>query len=83
MDPLIANTDDLVSILDRVLDKGIVMESWIPVNLQGKEQWVADAHASIVSTAVSVGYGEEAHWEQGRKAFEILFPYWRRDLWSK
>src|ERR1700739_563715 len=40
MDPLIANTDDLVSILDRVLDKGIVMESWIPVDLQGKEQWV-------------------------------------------
>ena len=83
MHPLVANTDDLVSILDRVLDKGIVMESWVPVNLQGTEQWVADAHASIITTAVSVGYGEEAHWEQGRKAFEVLFPYWRRDLWSK
>lgn len=83
MHPLVANTDDLVSILDRVLDKGIVMESWVPVTLQGKEQWVADAHASVISTAVSIGYGEEAHWEQRRKAFEVLFPYWRRDLWSK
>ena len=83
MYPLVANTDDLVSILDRVLDKGIVMESWVPVDLQGKEQWVADAHASVISTAVSVGYGEEAHWEQSGKAFEVLFPYWRRDLWSK
>lgn len=84
MYPLVANTDDLVSVLDRVLDKGIVMESWVPVDdLQGKEQWVADAHARVVSTAVSVGYGEEAHWEQSRKAFEVLFPFWRRDLWSK
>lgn len=83
MHPLVANTDDLVSILDRVLDKGIVMESWVPVDLQGKEQWVADAHASVASTAVSVGYGEEAHWEQSGEAFEVLFPYWRRDLWSK
>ena len=82
MHTLVANTDDLVSILDRVLDKSIVVESWIPLGLQG-EFWVADAHASIVSTAVSVGYGDEAHWEQDKKALEVLFPYWRRDLWSK
>src|ERR1041385_3025594 len=44
MRPLVANTDDLVSILDRVLDKGIVMETWAPVDVQGNEQWVADAH---------------------------------------
>ena len=83
MRPLVANTDDLVSILDRVLDKGIVMELWAPVDVQGKEQWVADAHPSVVSTAVSVGYGKEAHWEESRKGFDVLFPYWRRDLWSK
>ncbi len=83
MPPLVANTDDLVSILDRVLDKSIVVESWVPVDLQGKEQWVVDAHAKVVSTAVSVGYGDQAHWQEGRKAFNVLFPYWRRDLWSK
>jgi len=76
-------SEDLVSILDRVLDKGIVMDSWVRVNLQGAEQWVADAHASVVSSAVSVGYGEQAHWEGRQKSLEILFPYWRRDLWTK
>jgi hypothetical protein len=38
MRSLVANTDDLISILDRVLDKGIVMETWIPVDVQGEEQ---------------------------------------------
>jgi len=28
---------------------------------------VADAHASVVSTAVSVGYGEEAHGKRAGK----------------
>lgn len=83
----IPNSEDLISILDRVLDKGIVVDSWIRVMPQGSEvrieQWVVDAHASVVSTAVSVGYGDQAHWEGGKKAFEVLFPYWRRDLWSK
>ena len=34
MQPLVANTDDLISVLDRVLDKGIVMESWARLSLQ-------------------------------------------------
>ena len=83
MPPLVAKMDDLISILDRVLDKGIVMETWMPVDVQGKEQWVADARPSVVSTAVSVGYGEDAHWEESKKGLDVLFPYWRRDLWSK
>jgi len=76
-------TEDLVSILDRVLDKGIVVETWMPVALQGKEQWVADPCPSVVSTAVSVGYAEQAHWEQDKKGVDVLFPFWRRDLWTK
>ena len=34
MQPLVANTDDLISLLDRVLDKGIVLESWARLSLQ-------------------------------------------------
>ena len=34
MHPLVANTDDLISVLDRVLDKGIVLESWARLSLQ-------------------------------------------------
>jgi hypothetical protein len=79
----IPNTEDLISVLDRVLDKGIVVDTWFPVDLEGKELWVADPHPSVVSTAVSVGYGEQAHWEEDKKGLEVLFPYWRRDLWSK
>jgi hypothetical protein len=79
-------SEDLVSILDRVLDKGIVVDSWIRVMLQGSEvrteQRMVDAHASVVSTAVYLGYGEQAHWEEDKR-MQDLFPYWRRDLWSK
>jgi hypothetical protein len=79
----VSNTEDLISVLDRVLDKGIVMETWMPVDLQGMELWVADPHPSAVSTAVSVGYGDQARWEEDKKGLDVLFPYWRRDLWSK
>jgi hypothetical protein len=76
-------SEDLIGILDRVLDKGIVVDTWIPLELQGKELWVADPHPSVISTAVSVGYGEHAHWEEDKKGIDVLFPYWRRDLWTK
>ncbi|HEY1939564.1 MAG TPA: gas vesicle protein GvpJ [Candidatus Angelobacter sp.] len=38
MYPLVANTDDLISVLDRVLDKGIVLESWARLSLQESRQ---------------------------------------------
>jgi len=28
------------------------------------------------------GYGDQGHWQEG-KDIEELFPYWRRDLWTK
>jgi hypothetical protein len=82
MPPLVAKTDDLISILDRVLDKSIVVESWIPLGLQGGEFWVADATARVASSVVYLDYGEQGSWKEDRET-QKLFPFWRRDLWSK
>jgi hypothetical protein len=75
-------SEDLISILDRVLDKSIVVESWIHVGLEGVELRVADARACVTSSSVYVGYGDRGHWQEA-KDLENLFPFWRRDLWTK
>lgn len=88
MHPLVANTDDLISVLDRVLDKGIVMESSARLSLQ--ESGFSDADSripsgsriSVESSAVYVGYGTRGTWREDLEP-EELFPFWRRELWSK
>ena len=75
-------SEDLVSILDRVLDKSIVVESWIHIGLQGIELRVADARSCIASSAVYSGYGDQGSWKEG-KDVEDMFPFWRRDLWTR
>ena len=82
MHPLVANTDDLISLLDRVLDKGIVLESWARLSLQESGPAVAGNRISVESSAVYVGYGTRGTW-RGDLDVEDLFPFWRRDLWSK
>jgi hypothetical protein len=74
--------EDLVSILDRVLDKSIVVESWIVVGLQGIDYRVADARECTASSAVYLGYGNDGAWHDVQ-TLKDLFPYWRRDLWTK
>ena len=75
-------TEDLVSVLDRVLDKSIVVESWASISLQGIDLRVANARACLASSAVYDGYGEQGLWKESRD-FSELFPFWRRDLWTK
>jgi hypothetical protein len=88
MHPLVANTDDLISLLDRVLDKGIVLESWARLSLQESSFGRADSRVpsgsriSVESSAVYVGYGTRGSWREDME-MEDLFPFWRRDLWSK
>jgi len=88
MRPLVANTDDLVSVLDRVLDKGIVLESWARLSLQESGLTSVDARVpsgsriSVQSSAVYVGYGHSGAWREDPD-LEHLFPYWRRDLWRQ
>ena len=88
MRPLVANTDDLISVLDRVLDKGIVMESWARLSLQEAGLSTVDARVpsgsriSVESSAVYVGYGNRGAWREDAN-LERLFPFWRRDLWRQ
>jgi hypothetical protein len=86
MHELIANTDDLISLLDRVLDKGIVLESWARLSLQESGFSSADSRMpsrsriSVESSAVYVGYGKRGSWREDLE-LEDLFPFWRRELW--
>jgi hypothetical protein len=88
MQPITPNTDDLISVLDRVLDKGIVLESWARLSLQESGFTSADSRVpsgskiSVESSAVYVGYGTRGSWREDVE-LDDLFPFWRRDLWSK
>jgi len=87
MQPITPNTDDLISVLDRVLDKGIVLESWARLSLQESGFTSADSRVpsgskiSVESSAVYVGYGTRGTWREDVE-LDDLFPFWRRDLWS-
>jgi hypothetical protein len=88
MHPITPNTDDLISVLDRVLDKGIVLESWARLSLQESGFGAADSRTpsaskiSVESSAVYVGYGTRGTWREDVE-LEDLFPFWRRQFWSK
>jgi hypothetical protein len=88
MAPLIPDTDDLISLLDRVLDKGIVLDKWVCLALQEFGLTGSDSRArsnpriTVASSAVYVGYGKIGTWRQDL-AVEDLFPFWRRKLWRK
>jgi hypothetical protein len=71
-----------------VLDKGIVLESWARLSLQESGFSNADSRIpagskiSVESSAVYVGYGTRGSWREDVE-LDDLFPFWRRDLWSK
>jgi gas vesicle structural protein len=80
----VETNDDLVSVLDRVLDKGIVIDAWARLTLQGRKLVAAESRAAgeriaIASSAVYVGYGDRGAWREDQKLAK-LFPYWRRDF---
>ena len=82
MRELVANTDDLISVLDRVLDKGIVLESWARLSLQESGFGATDSRTpsaskiSVESSAVYVGYGTRGTWREDVE-LDDLFPFWR------
>jgi gas vesicle structural protein len=79
MVPLIPNTDDLISLLDRVLDKGITIESWVRLSLFGCDLIATDSKVSVASSSVYVGYGKIGTWRHDLDV-EDLFLFRRRDL---
>ncbi|HEY4676026.1 MAG TPA: gas vesicle protein GvpJ [Candidatus Angelobacter sp.] len=82
MHPLVANKDDLISVLDRVLDKGIVLDASARLSVQGSDLKSTDCRVAVSQSAVYVGYGTRGSWREDMEV-EDLFPFWRRELWSK
>jgi hypothetical protein len=88
MAPLIPNTDDLISLLERVLDRGIVLDKWVCLALQELGLTGADSRPrsesriTVASSAVYVGYGKVGTRRQDL-GVEDLFPFWRHELGSK
>jgi hypothetical protein len=44
-----ANTSSLLDVLDRVLDKGIVIDAWVRLSLVGIELVTVEAHVIVAS----------------------------------
>ena len=42
----------------------------------------SDSRVTVESSAVYVGYGKRGTWREDLE-LEDLFPFWRRELWSK
>jgi gas vesicle structural protein len=53
-----AGTSNIVDILDRVLDKGIVIDAWVRVSLVGIELVTVEARVVVASIATYLGYAD-------------------------
>jgi len=51
-------TSNLVEVLDRVLDKGIVIDAWVRVSLVGIELVTVEARVVVASIATYLGYAD-------------------------
>lgn len=49
---------NLVDVLDRVLDKGIVIDAWVRVSLVGIEVVTVEARVVVASIATYLGYAD-------------------------
>ena len=47
-----------LEVLDRVLDKGIVIDAWVRVSLVGIDLLTVEAHVVVASVATYLQYGE-------------------------
>ena len=53
-----AATSNLVDVLDRVLDKGIVIDAWVRVSLVGIELVTVEARVVVASIATYLDYAD-------------------------
>ena len=51
-----AGTSSLIEVLDRVLDKGIVIDAWVRVSLVGIELVTVEARVVVASIKTYLGY---------------------------
>lgn len=79
----IATSDSLIDVLDRVLDKSIMFESWVRINVVGISMVITEKVCGsfvLSSVAVYEGYGKDS---RKRELLDKLLPYWRQDLWMQ
>ena len=53
-----SGTSNLVDVLDRVLDKGIVIDAWVRVSLVGIELVTVEARVVVASIGTYLGYSD-------------------------
>jgi hypothetical protein len=53
-----AGTSNIIDILDRVLDKGIVIDAWVRVSLVGIELVTVEARVMVASIATYLAHAE-------------------------
>lgn len=80
-------TEDLISVLDRVLDKGIVCPSFARITFQGDQLVSVDARltasrVAVEMAAIYAGYAESGAWLEINE-LKRMFPYWRKDRWTQ
>ncbi len=51
-------SDTLVEVIDRILDKGIVVDAWVRVSLVGIELLTIEARATVASVETFLKYSE-------------------------
>jgi hypothetical protein len=51
-------TTSLIDVLDRVLDKGIVIDAWVRVSLIGIDLITVEARVLVASIATYLNYGD-------------------------
>ena len=51
-----ASGTSLIDVLDRVLDKGIVIDAWVRLSLVGIELVTVEAHVIVASFGTYLGY---------------------------
>ena len=72
--------NDWTEVLDRILDKGIVVDQTVRISVSGISavqptvEYVRIEKFSVQASGQNPREGEN---------LDDLFPYWRRDLWSK
>jgi hypothetical protein len=72
-----AGGTSLIDVLDRVLDKGIVIDAWVRVSLVGIDQITVEARGVVASIDTNLKYSEAvgAAASASRPAVEAPRPY--------
>ena len=71
---------DFTDTLDRILDKGIVIDQLVRVTMSGITLELPNVEQIRIEKISIQAFGQYAIENEG---LENLFPYWRRDRWSK